>query len=388
MDEWEKWQQDAAPQWTSDKRSDMEAFRKKQKSHTKFCRISVLVILLVTVVVCWFLFVLIGIDREPDADNVTIVISLVFAAGGVWLWYKVIRSLRRQMRESAQAVREAREQLMIQYPEEKNIFKLKKRDNLIFALCVVGIAAAIITVWGVRRARIEKTYLLGQELTMQGEYDRAQEVLRPLAEQEYKDSRALICLCLAHQEYENGEIEKAYFEVYKYPFSYQKKQDMQIIQEFKKQVVEEYHAICEEKKMLQKQQEEQKLNSIPYNLPYVGMPEKYIGETVLGKTYGPVEYGDMWVNGQYCTTHIYNFQKNGKVIYTACCVLGEVYFVRNTRNDPWDPVEKQKVLEEFWKSMQPDVSDYSHPEDFYENYYDDFSDYEEAEDYYYSHGGF
>ena len=66
--------------------------------------------------------------------------------------------------------------------------------------------------------------------------------------------------------------------------------------------------------------------------PYIGMSEKYISKTELGKPSKKVLHETKKKKGKKYKSNIYNFKKNGKVIFTATCVSGKVKEVFDFRN--------------------------------------------------------
>ena len=146
-------------------------------------------------------------------------------------------------------------------------------------------------------------------------------------------------------------------------------------------------------KKQREEEERQYLQSLAKSLPYVGMSEKYINDTALGKPSSTVRHNREMVNGQSLVANLYDYTRNGYVIFTARCINGEVYQVFDHRSDPYkqstssssSSSSSKKSSSSTKKSDPFHASDYAHPDDFYYDYYDDFWDYEDAEDYWEAH---
>ena len=133
------------------------------------------------------------------------------------------------------------------------------------------------------------------------------------------------------------------------------------------------------------------LQSLAKSLPYVDMSEKYINDTVLGKPSSTVRHNREMINGQSLVANLYDYTRNGYVIFTARCINGEVYQVFDHRSDPYkqssgsSSSSSKKSSSSTKKSDPFHASDYAHPDGFYYDNYDDFWDYEDAEDYWEAH---
>lgn len=149
----------------------------------------------------------------------------------------------------------------------------------------------------------------------------------------------------------------------------------------------------------EKQREQQFRANLKQQLPYVGMSEAYISQTILGKA-GEVSQYNKTVDGEkrYCTDYTW-YVDNGKwLLFTAWVYNGAVIKVHKFNDGVyWDGntilgtvggAHSNYSYSKPSRTPDPDpynASDYSHPEDFYYDYYDDFWDYEDAEDYWDEH---
>lgn len=118
--------------------------------------------------------------------------------------------------------------------------------------------------------------------------------------------------------------------------------------------------------------------------PFVGMDESRVFHTSLGQPDSKVRHNNECIGGLQYKANLYDFKKNGKVIFTARCVRGKVTNIWDKRDtEPSTRYTTKKTTST--KSDPYDVNDYYFPEDFYYDHYDDFFDYEDAEDYFYDH---
>ena len=119
------------------------------------------------------------------------------------------------------------------------------------------------------------------------------------------------------------------------------------------------------------------------NLPYVGMPESRINSTILGKPSDVIRHNTAIKNGNRYTANLYDFVRNGKVIYTVRCVDG---YVTETWDDRDSPVSVPVYHASNPSDDDPyDAASYSNEEDFYDDHYDDFFDFYDAEQYWRDH---
>ena len=113
------------------------------------------------------------------------------------------------------------------------------------------------------------------------------------------------------------------------------------------------------------------------SIPYVGMPEKWVDKTKLGK-HGHFHDGTTAFSGHVYESHTYSFWKNDAIIFSVTFKDGLATEVRDYRDDPIQRVHYTPP-----KNGNP----YSDAEDFYEDYEDEFEDYDEAEEAYYEEYG-
>lgn len=118
-------------------------------------------------------------------------------------------------------------------------------------------------------------------------------------------------------------------------------------------------------------------------LPYVGMPESRINSTILGKPSDVIRHNTEIKNGNCYVANLYDFNRNGKVIYTVRCVDGYV-------TETWDNRDSPASVPAYHAPTPSDddpydAASYSNEEDFYDDHYDDFFDFYDAEQYWRDH---
>ena len=130
----------------------------------------------------------------------------------------------------------------------------------------------------------------------------------------------------------------------------------------------------------------QKLQRICSGVPYVGLAESLLSITSLGRPTRPVDEKYLREHGDHHRAYLYQFKKDGQVIFTARCVDGEVVEVRDDRNRKPTPSYRPSYSSSSKKGDDPyGAKDYIHPETFYEDHYEDFYDFYDAENYFDEH---
>ena len=126
---------------------------------------------------------------------------------------------------------------------------------------------------------------------------------------------------------------------------------------------------------------EKGLPALRSKLPYVGMRERFINDTKLGRYESKsTSYGSL---GSSKTTYTFHY---GNYIYIVTCEDGAV---TSWRSEKKVTVRKKSSTKSSTKKKTSDPFDagsYAHPDDFYDWYEDDFWDYEDAEDYWEEYG--
>ena len=199
----------------------------------------------------------------------------------------------------------------------------------------------------------------------------------------YKDSAYLYAYSLIMNEY-NTSKSMNYIDRYLdiIPDNYNKTLSNEI-NAFKEKFGEEYDEYLLEQERKRQIEEDKKIRS---SVPFVGMSESRINDTILGTNY-EIVHNSEYIKGEKVRANIYRFKKGNGIIFVARCLQGKVVKGIDYRDDPWViPSSSSSSYKSKSNDDDPyNVNDYSTPEDFYDDNYDDFWDYEEAEDYYNSY---
>ena len=231
----------------------------------------------------------------------------------------------------------------------------------------------------------EEMYILGLSQFSKGDYKAAYRSFDIAREKNIEESKAYYYYSVGMDYAASKKYDNAESSIRKGTNAAISTKTMQLGKKLLTQVQTEHKAYDE-------QQEKEYLQSLAKSLPYVGMSEKYINNTALGKPSSTVRHNREMVNGQSLVANLYDYTSNGYVIFTARCVNGVVTDVFDDRAHPYkqssgssSSSSSKKSSSSTKKSDPFHASDYAHPDDFYYDYYDDFWDYEDAEDYWEAH---
>lgn len=266
---------------------------------------------------------------------------------------------------------------------------------LVIAICV---ASGMEARDSAQKAQLEKSYARAEALIQGGEYAEALEVLEGL-EESYRNVQALTCYSRAHIQRSQGKLEDALKEL----------EQCDAFQAFDEEMPEGYEAFRAEvaEELARYEQEERRKEEEAYQervrkeeeayqervrrgVPFVGMRESDIANTILGTPSSNVRHNYDMVNGKPVEANLYDFYQNGRRIFTARCMYGSVKQVWDERGKAAQPKKRSSGKSTPRKEEDDDplnAKDYRFPEDFYEDHWDDFFDFYDAEDYYYEHGG-
>ncbi|MCD7882610.1 MAG: hypothetical protein LUI87_02710 [Lachnospiraceae bacterium] len=287
--------------------------------------------------------------------------------------------------------------------------KTLKRNVIICLVLVVVLAGGLLSIWRKdrqREAEVRADYEEAMDLIEQKLYEDAYELLEQVSEKrnEYLETDELISLCQAHLSYDDGDLESAYNALDSLSLDTVSSVIQTELESFREQLQEEYDIYLEEKAIAEsealeqaKKEKEEKLaaqrqaylENLSKQLPYVGMYESYIGDTVLGEPSSTVRHNTEMINGQRYTANLYDFKSGGTTIFTARCVQGKVIQVWDKRDQVSSGSSSSSSgsgsssgkSSGSSSSDQYHASDYDDPEEFYYDHYDDFDGYEDAEVY-------
>ena len=276
------------------------------------------------------------------------------------------------------------------------------KTKICIITAIIVILGAISTFWYIDYKTTEEAYIQSIEYIKNGEYDSAIKQLDIANKEEcdkedfyydvkydksasayYKDSTYLYTYSFAMSEY-NTSKSMNYIDRYLelIPDNYNKTLSGEI-NAFKEKFGNEYEEYLLEQARKREFEEDKKIRS---SVPFVGMSESRINDTILGTNY-EIVHNSEYIKGEKVRANIYRFKKGNGIIFVARCLQGKVVKVIDYRDDPWViPSSSSSSYKSKSNDDDPyNVNDYSTPEDFYDDNYDDFWDYEEAEDYYNSY---
>ncbi|MCM1315227.1 MAG: hypothetical protein NC244_07670 [Alistipes senegalensis] len=193
------------------------------------------------------------------------------------------------------------------------------------------------------------------------------------------------------QQCKNEDVVDAYFYIRQIPKTYNGifADEIKMLREECEQAYDEYHAA-------KKKQQEDFENALKSKLPEIGLEEKYIDMTILGKHSSSRRifddlYGRRVIFFEYSWGSEVNF---GEIAYTATCLDGKVWRTEkspkyNIRYNSDGTVEFIKIPNSKtiyqrieYPSNKYNVYDYHDPEDFYYDNEEDFYDNGDAEEYF------
>ena len=202
----------------------------------------------------------------------------------------------------------------------------------------------------------------------------------------YKNSLPLYAYALAQQEYNSEDrymqTVHDYLELIPADYSGELSEEIKTFKEnFKPQYdefLEEEKRKAEERLKIEREQEAERLRN---SVPYIGMSESKIGDTILGRNYEVLSSYE-WEKGEKIPVNIYHFKKGSSIIFVAKCMRGSVFYVNDDRDDPWKTPSNNSYKNRSDNDNPYNVNDYDTPDEFYEDNYTRFWDEDEAIDFY------
>lgn len=265
----------------------------------------------------------------------------------------------------------------------------KKTKLILIGALVAAVSIAAVR-YIVRRVRNEPDYSAAEEHIEQQRYRQALEHLDSLEDSGYKSARALRDYCMAHLDYAQGDVEKAYHEMiwvddYIYDLSYLSDAQLEETRAFRKQLKNEAIGYRVEQLVREKEEAKARLRN---RVPYPGMSEDDIAFTSLGSPNPGVSHDYETFRGEQFKVNRYTFTHKNRIIFEATCARGMVIRVSDLRDSAALPSRAPAAPKPEADNAEEDpfhARDFIDAEDFYDEYYDDFYDFEDAEDYFYEH---
>ena len=375
---------------------------KKEKTQNLFMVYVSLFLILLAGVLSFFLW---RNNTHGDYDTILIVMGI---AGAVFLiiLFRALSTERKLARKISAAERRYTWLSDSPGPGLKGYDRLSgSNDSLtkvIIAVFVILIAIAVLTA-GIKEdnrrkeeaealQRAEEMYQLGLEQFSDGKYSAASKSFGIAKEKNIGESQAYWYYSVGMDYAASNSYYSARDRIKSGSNCATTSETKQVGKKLLAQIEKDEQKYNEQLKKQREEEERQYLQSLAKSLPYVGMSEQYINDTALGKPSSTVRHNREMINGQSLVANLYDYTRNGYVIFTARCINGEVYQVFDHRSDPYkqssgssSSSSSKKSSSSTKKSDLFHASDYAHPDDFYYDNYDDFWDYEDAEDYWEAH---
>lgn len=279
---------------------------------------------------------------------------------------------------------------VIGYPEQQNaatgsvsLGRLQHEEINIAWFCLIALILGgsayyfRITKQQGKKAELARQYEQALDLIRQKKLEEASDILLPLFYYEhYRGSSSLWWYC----EAEKAMQEKNYERAHAYAEAIE---ESGLPEEFREYILSRRQVIIDRAEKARN--DGFKKDTIP-DVPYVGMSESNISRTGLGAPSGTVRHDYEIKNGERYLCNLYDFYRNGELIFVARCMEGTVIRVWDDRSRPKnDSVPAYKPPASGKDDDPYNAADYWSKEDFYDDHYDDFFDYEEAEDYWRDH---
>lgn len=249
---------------------------------------------------------------------------------------------------------------------------------ILIVLCVAGYMVVSLIQYN---NECVKPYKQAIEYIYAGKYKDAIELLSPLSRKEFADSEDLTQLCSGILAYERGDLEWAWYRFKKLDYleDLTAEENAQI-DEFLPVLKEEYWAYLEAELIAEQKATDLKITT---GVPYVGMPESRIDDTILGR-HDDTRTNFECISGEQYLATVYVFMEGNKEIFSARCVRGSVTEVWDWRDSP-AYVSNTSSNTTTNDDDRYDAASYRNADDFYYDHYDDFFDYYDAENYYREH---
>lgn len=275
------------------------------------------------------------------------------------------------------------------------------KTKIYAVLCFTILIVFLLAGYGYQQYKKEEAYLQAVEYVKVEKYEEAMTMLSKANKKEldksdfrhsfnydsnaveyYKNTAVLYAYCTAKTSYEKNSsigFVNSYMDFV--PENYNGELHDTILA-FKTKVYKEYMDYLEAERIREQQEEEDRIKT---SVPFVGMSESRINDTILGTNY-EIVHNSEFEKGERIQANVYRFKRGNAIIFVARCLKGRVDSVSDYRDDPWVIATQSGTKKSTSENDDPyDVNEYYGPEDFYEDNYDDFWDYEDAEDYYNEH---
>lgn len=302
----------------------------------------------------------------------------VFVIAGIAAIVMITRGAFAGTSEKYQRLQQAKEIYLNHALAEELSQQRKKKRRIAISVCSL-IGAGILILITVSVVRLSRTGIIYDEALDQieaGNYQQAAAILQQIEKNDYKDTKGLLLLCKAHQEYDSGRALTAYYTMQDARIYYISAEQKAEIDSFRQMLQSEYDAYIHEQAE-RRQKEYERVQSLPF--PSVG---QYVSKSQLDQMRW--EGNDNKTCDVHTTKYLYTSRGGEKYrlwVSDYNCIKKVVKLSSSSSGSSTGKTGTKSL------DTGPSVDGFSNPEDFYDWYWDDFFDYEDAEDYYYSHGG-
>lgn len=261
--------------------------------------------------------------------------------------------------------------------------KAKKIFLILAGFICIATIVIMVSITKQHQHQVETTYFEAVQLMTDGQYADAVNKFESIREDKYEDTEAFIYCCEAAQALEDENFYKAMSQLRQVEFKTLPEEQVVQFEAFRGEVeavLEEYQRVAAIEAAAKERER------IRNGVPFVGMSESDINNTSLGSPSSDVRHNYECIGGEQYLANLYDYMQDGRKIFTARCVRGQVTEVWDHRDDePYVPTYRPSSDDKDSDDDQYNVNDYSNEEDFYYDHYDDFFDYYDAEAYWNEH---
>ncbi len=271
--------------------------------------------------------------------------------------------------------------------------KARDKRRILLLASFSAVVLVIVVAFAITASQRTRLYALAVDTVICGEYEESISILEAQLPKGYKESEALLSLCRAELALGNGEYENAERLLALASFSDETPNAAKL-----NDTAESGRSICKNE-AARKAEEEQiaREYKIHHSLPFVGLAESFIDQTVLGPSSRVDTNGYAYLDGHRETGTLYYFKNaSNQVYFCVFCKGGRVAAVYDNRDgnshypgrliNGAGSVGHNDSLSSQSSNADPyHASDYLDEEEFYEDHWDDFFDFDDAEEYWRTH---
>ena len=216
-----------------------------------------------------------------------------------------------------------------------------KKEYVLSGLSIIAIVVMLVFLMYrdySHNQEVKTAYEKAEILIDREQYEKALDELTSIENENYKDTQELMDYCQAHILYDSGKLEEAYWLLSGWTCKDQPDERKQRMTAFIDFVETQYKAYREaERKRQQEQAKKEYRQKVRTGVPFVGMIESDISNTILGSPSPKIRGNHECINGKQYKATLYDFMEDGYVIFTARCIQGKVTEVWDKRDNPHKP---------------------------------------------------